>query len=427
MNRYILIAAAIVLIFLVSSFGADLYYYNKVKQSPDAGSWQVAYSDFRVFWEAGRKFYFRYTNEPPYNPIDKRYGSIYDFNVDFYCFRYSPFAAFSFSVFTKLPMGVSLIIWSLMANIFFLLSIVLIDRILSKAAVISPASRIIASVIAALLVFRFYFNNIALGQTDVFILFLWVSFIIMYMRGSNIVSAILLAIIIQFKPFFLLVVPYIMFSGRWRLLLYAAAAFAALLAAPMTRVGYRQEWLLLIQDWMKIMAASVESQITNPKNQSLGYMLSKTSGFGGNIKAVYLSSALIYASLFIWFLALKNRLKKDSLFPAFEVSFITLAMLLSLPSVWKSSFVYTIVPIAFILYRCLRGLKDTISYPALAVFFLFTTILRPSSVSVMGFRLFNYFQPVPLGAFCLLVSMIITYRRACPNAGDAPSGRRVNS
>ncbi len=402
------------LAFLLASFLIDIYYLNKVSIKSSNPPWEISYSDFKVFHDTANGFYFRYPGSGGYGPVDIRYGPIYDFQKDFYHFRYSPFAVFLFLPFARIPAGIALLIWSFIANILFLCSILFLRYIFDKSHTISRNLKIAFSFIVSFLVLRPYLNVIALGQTDIFIAFLLVLVLLFYLNGMQLIGGITFALILHFKPFFFPILLYFALSGKWRLSLATVIAFPAFLAIPMIRPGYRQEFFLLIHAWMQMMGHSVSSQLINPKNESFLYMILKSAKVAGNTNIVYLTSGvlqLLFIAALLWW-SKKIDSKKKYAFSTLEISYLIISILLCSPLVWKAALIYTVIPCAFIIYNYAYGIKNRISIFSLAAFFILTSILNPDILKYVPIAGIENLKFIPLGLLFLLASLLAISREA---------------
>jgi len=395
-----------VIVFLVLSLCIDLYYYHKVSLSSADDPWQICYSDFKVFYTTAREFYLRFLNDPAYGPVDKRYGPIYDFTKEFYHFRYSPFVVYLFMPLCRIPMGVALLVWTFILNILFLMSFILLAKVFGDG---SARTTVLLS-IACVAVLRFYFNNIALGQTDAVIAFLWCLFLYFFVRELTVPGAVTFALIVQFKPFFLPVLAYFILSKRWRLALYSVLAFEVFLFIPVIKTGYA-EVTSLAYDWARMINSSIGSQIGNPKNQSLVHFILQLTGRGDNERLVYLVSGVSYLVSLSLLALMRSLVSKQDRGPfrTFEVSFFLLAVLLSSPLIWKAAFISAIIPVSYILFSPGRRIWRILSLVFLALFIVFTSMLSPDMLKIFSYKASEDIKFIPIGASFLFISLILLY------------------
>ncbi len=411
MTKNRLLIAGILLSFLVVSVIADIYYYNKVSLPPEDGPWQIAYSDFRVFWTTANDFYLRYANDPAYGPIDRRYAAIYDFKKEFYHFRYSPLVAFAFVPLSRLPMGLALLVWSVILNLSFAATILILVYAFSSKGGLNAGKKIAASAIAMVLAAVFYLNNLALGQTDIFVTFLLAMFLLAYCRGRDIPAAIAFSLVLQFKPFFLPALIYLFLSGRRRIVLYTGIALIVSLAIPMVIPGYAREIFYINGEWVKMIFGSVQSQLSNPKNQSLTYMLLNSLGVAGWKIFVYKISAVFYIIAISGLLWIKRRSRAgtDPDFCGFEISVLILISLLFSPLIWKASFVYSVIPVMFALFLRMRRDTGGKDYVFLGLYFILTSALGSDITKKIPVQWLSAFKPLAAGTVILLVYIAVHY------------------
>ena len=414
MKRSRAIIAALIAIFFIISFAADLYYYHKVKQPPQDGPWQIAYSDFRVFWTTGWTFRHRYClHDPTWGTPDYRYRPPYDFETEFYHFRYSPIVAIAFMPLAHLPMGIGLLVWYGLLNVFFLVALIVLDRVFAERVRHLRRMRQWLPAMVCVAAALFYFNNIALGQTDILIALLLTLFLFFHVRKNDLACAFCLAAMLQFKPFFAVMPAYFLVSGRWKMPLYTAVFFTTLLAAPMLTVGLHQG-SLLVHEWVKMMNMSVQGQLANLKNQSFSYMLVNMGGMAGSHPGILLVPAgvCLFLLAVLYSMRLADKAAGKTLDSTFEISYLTLVVLLATPLIWKASFVYLVIPYAFFIYRYAGGVRNKAALLLFIISVVLTSVVNSDMTKYIASSLFRPFKTIPIGTLCLLLSIVAIHQSA---------------
>ncbi len=367
--------AIFLIIFIIASAAADIYYYNRVAQRDPAGMGQISYSDFRVFWIASYDLFNRILrfrvpskNYPVFrhfwfldpkwkdslDPLYPEQYPVYNKEDEFYHFRYSPFAAFAMMPMAKIrPPSRALIVWYIMLNAAFLAALLLMSRKTEKDLGLDKRYGYHILWLAFLGGSRFYLTNISLGQTDIFILLLFALFLTAYLKDREVLCGILLALILQFKPFFAPSLFYFLITKRVRIVLSTAAAFAALLFIPSYMLGMAQT-ISLLRGWVDILKVSVPSQLLNAKNLSLTYMIGYPILKAVSLKDIsllpdrlfYAIGALLTLSSYLFLAYFKRARAREggTYFKYVEIGMVVIVSLLFSPITWLAHYITILIP-----------------------------------------------------------------------------------
>lgn len=435
------------IVFAILSAIADVYYYSEVVQDTGSGVGEISYSDFKVMWQGGydlhkyilkeektkgymlfHQFWFlspslRQNVKPTAKPGEY---IVYKRGDGFYQFRYSPFAAFLMMPFGKiLHKNISLAIWYILLNFFYLAALLLIVKTLTnKKNAISFHGYLILWV-TFLASLRFYFMNIDLGQTDVLVAFLLALFLLAHVKNRPVLCGILLAFILQFKLFFAPVLLYFLITKRIKIVVSALLAFAVFLFIPSYMIGISKN-VALIKDWLRILSSSIPSQLLIDKNQSITYALSVLLLKIGTVSNVIRNFSidpkyLFYAIgggltiLSYSFMAKmkgvydKNKKGNERLFKAFEVSMLVIITLLFSPIAWQAHFMPIIIPLGFSIYLLLKQNKKTVPVLMLLCFFLLSSILGTDLTKFIPLLNQLHFVNIATGVIFLALGIIYAY------------------
>ncbi|MGB2705565.1 MAG: glycosyltransferase family 87 protein [Candidatus Omnitrophota bacterium] len=404
------------IVFIAVSVLADFYYHNRLTyhKNPEKKGW-ICRCDFRVFWLAA--YNMRHQSGQP--GASEKY-TVYDISEKFYHFRYAPFAAFMMVPVSLISSpAAALSVWFILLNAAMLLSLLFLVKQLSGDFNLAIRQRFIILWAAFIVSLRFYFMNLSIGQTDVLIAFLFVLFLIGYARDKELLSGIIFALILQFKPFYAPMLFYFMLVGKKRLVLSTIAAFAAFLFAPALVVGFDKA-VMLLKGWIAIVAASVPSQLLIYKNQSITYFLSDLLLKHTNVEKIiradylfYLIGAGLTLSIYMALFRFKKfvREKDAQKYKYLEVSALIMASLLFSPIAWVASFISLIIPFGVALLFVLNSSKRKGLYIALAAFFILSCIAGTDFTNFIPFL--NKFRTtnIAFGTLFLAYTLIYSYKQ----------------
>jgi hypothetical protein len=225
-----------------------------------------------------------------------------------------------------------------------------------KTFALNDKGRVLALWVMFLGTLRYYFVVICQGQIDGFAVFILAFMATSYMDKKDILSGILLAALLQIKPFFAPLGLLFLLDRRYRAVLSAALAMAVFLALPAVFLGAR-ETTHLTKDWFFMLRTSGPSQVLNYKNQSIAYgmalLVSRFKGIGAIVPAkdmvIYLSGFFM-ALAFLGFFAAKKYFQKlgDSMYKYLAICVITAIPVVFSPISWEAYYLFLIIPLSFL-------------------------------------------------------------------------------
>lgn len=443
-NIYVFLAA-----FLILSVAADIYYYNRVIEKDAYPKGQICYSDFRVFWQAAHnmRYHIVYVSDnlkgeftfkplwflsPVYranvmvtarDDIGHLEFRVYNKEEPFYHFRYSPFIAYAMIPLGRIKTpGDALIVWYILLNAVLCLALFVLVKLLCADFGLSAEQGLAILWFTSAAALRFYLVNISLGQTDILVLSILVIFLAAYVRRYFAVCGVMLALVLQLKPFFLPVLIYFLVSGRAKIVLSTLLCLAAFLVIPSHYVGMAKA-LSLIKDWVEIVSISVPSQVLNAKNQSfvffIGNIIARFRGAGGGVKLAYfLGGTLTLCVYTLLYLTKRNLRGRDETgFAYLEISILIVTSVVFSPLVWEAHFIALSIPFAAVFAFMKNSADRILIYAALSLFFILSCVAGTDLTKFIPHMNNAKFINIALGALFLSAGLIYSYKRR-PGSAD---------
>ncbi len=414
-----------VAVFLIISTTANLVYLAKdTNKAPGAAGWSEQ-PDFKVYLIAARNLSKRISfglgpeKDSQRRALLNRYP-VYDKTKSFYHFRYSPTIAFFMIPFGKmLYPRTALFWWSTLSIFAYLAALLLLVRQISDDFMPTNLQRYIILWGAFFATLRYFLMILDQGQTDVFIALFLVLFLMAYLRNKEIFCGVILALILQIKPFFFPVLIYFLLRGKRKLIISTIVAFAGLLFIPCFAIGWG-ETIALLGEWKEILSMSIPSQILNFKNQSvssaLGILLLKNGVISNAIspeKLIYPISAILTLSAYVMTLRLRRsaQTQNEKKSKYFEVSALIIISVLFSPIAWVAYFVNLLIPFAFTTLLMLRSKKRGLFYACLAFYFILSCAVGTDITKfIPGVNSFHFIN-ISLGTMFLAFVMIHSYKQ----------------
>lgn len=247
-------------------------------------------ADFEVNYRAGQRLR---NGETLYRTADGHWQ-----------FKYLPFSAFLYLPLTLLPSSSAKAVWFgiivLATVMIFVISSKLID--FKGKTFLSPAF------FAGLILARYFFRELQLGQINALITFLLVA-TIWLLAGSSRPSAsgssgALVGLATSLKPYAVTFFPYLLIRKKWLALASGLAVLSLSVLAPALFYGWKGN-LVVLGEWRSSLAASTPSLLSSQDNVSLLAFLTKRTHDQSLSLVIY---GLILAALvgFVLFLLLRR-------------------------------------------------------------------------------------------------------------------------
>ncbi|MCK4463180.1 MAG: DUF2029 domain-containing protein [Candidatus Omnitrophica bacterium] len=432
------------IVFIIITIIADLYYYNRVIQKDSANKNQICYSDFRVLWFAAynlRHHILKVWNQPKGRPTFRPFWfldsklrkqaypiartgeyTVYKNDKKYYHYRYTPFVAFFMMPLGKIShQGHALLIWYIILNIAFLSTLLLMRKQINTDFGLNREHRYLILWSSFLVSLRFYLMNISLGQTDIIVAFLFVLFLMAYVRNKEILCGILFALILQFKLFFLPMLAYFLFIGKRKLILSTIIGFVCFLFIPAYMIGI-EKLMLLLRDWIEILSISISSQILNAKNQSIVYAMSNLLLKTDCIKNFFTSPKYLFyflsMGLLLFSYAIMARFRKsvksdnEKKYKYLELPILIITSLLFSPIAWEAHFITLIIPLGAAIFFTVTSVKRGVLYSVLGVFFILSCVVGTDLTKFIPCINELNFMNIAVGALFLAFAVIYGYKQS---------------
>lgn len=268
--------------------------------------------------------------------------------------------------------------------------------------------------LAVLFVLRFLALNIDRAQVNIVILLLILFFVYYLMNKKYVAAGIYLGIAAIFKLTPIIFLLYLIVKKKFKAAFSCTLTFATLLFIPSFRLGIRRT-TELIGDWINVLKMTLPSEYLQHKNQSMMAMISRFFSSGSDISAIKLNNthlAVLIALMYVLFLVVliyvitnKRRRLNDEREVLFDLSLFFIAMVILSPVGTKTTFIYTILPIALLIEEAFRrNLKNRFINTGLLTY---VSLIYLNSSDVIG-DFSTVLHKYSLMTFCVLLLFVLT-------------------
>jgi hypothetical protein len=296
-------------------------------------------ADFRVYYDACRHF----LDGTP------MYGEAFGVSSGFY--KYSPFAVIPFIPLALLPYGIASILYYLIVIFLFLEVSARVFEILDL-----PANGKIAKwflVIVSLFAADHIERELHLGNVNLFLLLLCLLLMEALAKSRRILSGVLIAVLLLFKPHFIALVPLLIWRIRWRELLIGALFFAVGLLLPTLYVGWQKN-LSLLGDW-GMAIRDHNTALENSPNTVYGLLNMAFGGMGFQLNSLFvIGLSLLLVAVFSLLYLLRSRAIQPDIQRWFLEIFFVVAFIPNLTHTDTEHFIWSWPLIAFVVSIMLR-------------------------------------------------------------------------
>lgn len=219
-------------------------------------------ADFEVNYKAGQRLY---EGETLYRTADGHWQ-----------FKYLPFSALLYLPLTFLPLALAKACWF---GLIVAASVSII--VISSKLIDYKYDTFFSPVLVTVLVMgRYFFREIQLGQINALITFLLVAMIWLLARSKTPAAAAaggaLGGLATALKPYAVVFFPYFAFRKKWPALALGLIVFSLAIFAPALFYGWKGN-LVVLGEWRSSLAASTPSLLSSQDNVSLlGFLVKKT-------------------------------------------------------------------------------------------------------------------------------------------------------
>jgi len=219
-------------------------------------------ADFEVNYKAGQRIR---SGETLYRTADGHWQ-----------FKYPPFSAFLYVPLTLLPLALAKAVWF---GLIVAASVSII--VISSKLIDYKYDTFLSPVLVTVLVMgRYFFREIQLGQINALITFLLVALIWLLARSQTAAAAAvggaLGGLATALKPYALVFFPYFALRKKWTALALGLAVLSLAIFAPALSYGWKGN-LIVLGEWRSSLAASTPSLLSSQDNVSLiGFLMKRT-------------------------------------------------------------------------------------------------------------------------------------------------------
>ncbi len=271
-------------------------------------------------------------------------------------YKYSPFSAVFFSLFTLFPYDVAKYIWYLLELVFLFLSLTISYDILPS----KQKRKGLVLILSFLVLLKFFGREIELGQVNIFIFFLLITMIKASLKKNDIKAGLFLGLSIAFKPYGLVFLPYFLLKKRFKLIASGLSTVLIGLILPAIFYGLGGN-ITVLKAWQKTLSQSTPGLIDHYDNASIfSFFLKIVPDENRELAFIFiLCSGLLIAFSFLWMMIIGKRenLNKPEVL---EYSFLLVLIPLFSPLAWYYNYLYSILTIVFLinyLDKFPKGLK----------------------------------------------------------------------
>lgn len=249
-------------------------------------------ADFRVYYDAANAFIHN----------TQLYGKAFGVSSGFY--KYSPFAALPFIPLAILPYAIaSGIYYLLMTFAFIWWPLYLLYYIATTQVTIDWKKTGLVIFFSVLFLADHIERELHLGNVNLLLLILTFFSYTALSKGKSTTAGILIGIVLLFKPHFVILLPLLIWKGKWKTLLVVGVTVLLGFITPALFKG-GQGNLALHQEWIQTMRLHNTSLEDSP-NTIYGIVNSFLLQGSGSTGLVVLLLSLV-AALYIWLLV-RNR------------------------------------------------------------------------------------------------------------------------
>jgi len=277
--------------------------------------------------------------------------TLYRVSDEHYQFKYEPFCAMIYAPLALLPPAAARAVWYAL----ILASITALIRFTSRLLpTIAGKNDKTSALLAALVMAKFLFREIQLGQINAIITALLMAMVFNLERdetkrspGRAMAAGLLWGLATAMKPYAVIFLPYFILKRRWDVLATALAAFGLTLFAPAAYYGFHGN-LAVHEEWIISLSASTPALFGAQDNVSLLAMLTKWMSSPGLAQLIYICLVPVLA-LIVFFVIRRGRGLPRASVP--ELFLLLLLIPLISPLGWDYTFLSALPAVALLLQR----------------------------------------------------------------------------
>lgn len=327
-----------------------------------------------------------------------------------YVYKYSPPVAMLFIPFAFTGFAAAKAIYAIML-VFFLGHILYILKN-TFLGYFEMNRRITASLIFSIaIVGTHFFRELHLGQVNLLLLWLYVLALRSYQKDKAVWFGVILAISLFIKPFGLIIIPFIIITGRYKELLYTLLAIVILFILPFAFYLDPQSFIGLYGSWLTELSIELgnKQDLLADGNHTLVSILIRYTPLGplvqnGAMSYVYqLLVLFIIALLILWFL-FKRKVEDGRI----RIYIVLVALIPLLAFTASNAFIFSLPLILFLMFH-FRSLNTFFK----VLFILFCLLIGGNIYDLMGRDLHNILWGISIyswGTVGLLLVLFINWK-----------------
>ena len=333
--------------------------------------------------------------------------TIYRTSDEHYQFKYAPFCAMIYAPLAMLPPTAARIIWYVLvlaATAGLLLSTY---RLLGPK---DPRGARTATILAALVLAKFFLREVQLGQINAIITALLFIMVINLVRdeekrskGRSVLAGLLWGLATALKPYALIFLPYFLLKRRWNILWPALLVLGVSLFAPSAYYGFNGN-ILVHEEWISSLSRSTPALLDSQDNVSLLAMLTKWTRDTGLAQLSY-GIILLGLILTVYMFIRRGRTQPAPAMP--EAALLLLLIPLISPLGWDYTFISSVLAVALV-FRHLPSFPKIVQAGLILNF----AVIGLSLYDLMGRKAYAAFMSASVLTlnFLLLVVVLVVLR-----------------
>lgn len=346
-------------------------------------------SDFGVFYQGGKRII---ASETLYRTAD---GHLQ--------YKYSPGSALFFSPFSFLPYEIAKFMWYFIElSLLFLILILSYDVLPSK-----KNKKGLVLILSFLILLKFLAREIELGQTNIFIIFLFTMSLLALLRKKDVSAGFFWGYSLLFKPYALVFLPYFILKKRLKLIAAGLGIALAGIFSPVIFYGFKG-YIIVLKEWQQTISQSTVPLLDSYDNASLhAFFLKILPAENRELAWILITGTILLIGFSFLWMMLKGKRERLERPEVLEFSFLFILIPLLSPLGWYYNYLYSILAVIFLLN--LIG-----KFPAFLKYFLIVDliIIGASLKEIMGKDLFQFYTQYSLVAInCLIVLFYLFYSR----------------
>jgi hypothetical protein len=350
------------------------------------------FADFRVYYDAAKAL----------RQGDQVYHVAFGVSSGFY--KYSPAATIPFLPLTYLPFA-----WAA-AVYYFLVAAAIISFFLYCVFLLSqvwPASldrKVVLLTLVSSVVFGadHIERELHLGNVNLLLMFAaTLAFVALY-RKSDLIAGLALGLILLFKPHFLIVLPYLLFKGKWKTMIGIVLTIFLGLFVLAPFIGWNQNWYLQ-GEWLHAMGAH-NARLELSANTVYGLINVYLFNSKWNSTLVWIALAVVGSLYAVWLFYLNHTTKQKGI-DWIEWS-VLLALIPSLTHTDTEHFMFSLPCVIYVFYMLFSKQVGRLRYAVLALMLLAFFPYCLNSPDIVGKKMRYFFDEA--GGLGLANLMIIT-------------------